>query len=264
MMQTFYLTRKEMSHLLKSLQGTSCKTPLANLQEVWIKTHKEEIQYGKSLVAFISTSLPPIFEKMIKMNKKDAGFSLNDIVALGSQIEYTQFAITSVQNWVKRDFKDLIGCPKIGKKYSLEQAATLFIIEDLKSSLDFESIRKLLLILFHDSDNTNEDIISPIELYAGYSSIFEELDRNNDQVMDIGHDSLVRQEQKHDHLMEAMIKQKADRYVSQLESLNGLNDEQKQAVSNTIVICMLAVQTSYFQSLAKRFLNGTLFLQNLN
>lgn len=263
-MQTFYLTRKEMSQLLKTLQGSTNKTPLANLQEAWVKTHKEEIQFGKSLDAFISTSLPPIFEKMIKMGKKDAGFSLNDIVALGSQIEYTQFAVTSVQNWVKRDFKDLIGYPTLGKKYSLEQAAILFIIEDLKSSLDFDSIRKLLRLLFQDHNNETKGIINPIELYAAYSCIFEELDLNNDQVMDTGHPSLVRLEQKHDHLMEGMITQKAERYVNQLESLNELNKEQKQAIRNAIVIAMLAVQTSYFQSLAKRFLNATLFLQNLN
>ncbi|TCZ75330.1 DUF1836 domain-containing protein [Paenibacillus albiflavus] len=263
-METFYLTRKEMSQLLKSLQGSVHKTPLANLQEFWVKTHQKEIQFGKSLDAFISTSLPPIFEKMMKMGNKDAGFSLNDIVALGSQIEYTQFAITSVQNWVKRDFKDLIGCPQLGKKYSLEQAAILFIIEDLKSSLDFDSIRKLLLLLFHEYDNETNDIISPIELYAAYSSIFEDLDLSKAHVMDNEQPSLGHSEANQDHLMEVLVTQKAERFMNQSEHLQGLHLEKKQAVTNTIITCLLAVQTSYFQSLAKRYLNATLFLKNLN
>jgi hypothetical protein len=257
-LETFLLTRKQMASLLLSLKGMSDKTPLVTLQEAWAKSHKADIENGKSLGAFIAASLPPIFEKIIKMDQKDEGFSLNDIVALGNQIEYTNLSITSVQNWVKRDVKDLLGSPKLGKKYSIEQTALLFIVEDLKSTLDFDSIRKLLSFVFRHPDDDSDDLISPLQLYAAYSSIFEELDENNDQVLDLyGHESGKR---NHDHMMENLVKQKADQFV---ETLPGLHADQKEAVSNALVIAMVSVQTSYFHTLAKRFYNATLFLQNL-
>lgn len=257
-MELFYLTRKQMAALLMSLQGLSCKMPLAVLQEAWVRSHQNEIKDGKSFAAFISTSLPPIFEKIIKTKSQSDGFSLTEIVSLGNQIEYTHFSITTVQNWVKRDFKDLIGSPQLGKKYSIKQTAVLFIIEDLKATLDFESIRKLLTLVFHKPDDDTDDLISPLRLYSLYSSIFEEMDQNNDQVLDLsGHDIGIR---NHDHMLEQLIKQKADQFA---DSLEGLSEDQKEAVSNTIFIAMVSVQTTYFQSLARRFLNATLFLQDL-
>lgn len=257
-METFHLTRKQMATLLLSLQGSFDKTPVATLQEVWAKSHKADMEHGKTLGAFISTSLPPIFEKIIKMKQTGEGFSLTDIVALGNQIEYTYYSVTSVQNWVKRDFKDLIGPPRIGKKYSVDQTAVLFIIDDLKATLDFESIRKLLTLVFNNPQDDSDDLIRPLRLYAAYSYLFEELDKNNDQVLDLaGHES---GKQNHDHMMEHMIKQITDSYVL---TLDGLNEEQREAVSNTVLIAMVSVQTTYFQSLARRFLNATLFLQNL-
>ncbi|MCP1305729.1 DUF1836 domain-containing protein [Paenibacillus tyrfis] len=257
-METFYLTRKQMAGLLMSLAGKTDRTPLATLQEAWAKSHRLDMEHGKTLGAFVSTSLPPIFEKLIKMKQTSEGFSLTDIVALGNQIEYAQYSVTSVQNWVKRDFKSLIPSPRLGKKYSLDQTAILFIIDDLKATLDFESIRKLLTLVFNRPDDDADDVVSPLRLYAAYSSIFEELDQNNDQVLDLsGHDSGLR---NHDHMLEHLIKQKADEYAGAVE---GLSDGQKELLSHTIFIAMVSVQTSYFQSLAKRYLNATLFLQDL-
>jgi len=258
-METFFLTRKQMSTLLMSMKGDRMsKTPLTVLQESWARSHKYDIECGKSLGAFIATSLPPIFEKVIKMGQKDAGLSLNDIVALGNQIEYTNLSITSVQNWVKRDIKEVLGSPRIGKKYSVDQTAVLFIVEDLKSTLDFDSIRKLLSLVFNSPDDDADDLISPLELYVAYSSIFEELDENNDQVLDLsGHDSGKR---NHDHMMENLIKQRADRYVL---SLPNLNADQREAISNSLVVATVSVQASYFQSLSKRFYTATLFLQKM-
>lgn len=257
-METFNLTRKEMSNLLLSLQGKIPKSPLVILQEAWAKMHKSDIEHGKSFSAFISTSLPPIFEKLIKMNQQDKGLSLTDIVSLGNQIEYTNFSISSVQNWVKRDIKDVLGSPRMGKKYSVDQAAILFTVEDLKTTLDFDSIRKLLFLVFQNPDDDTDALISPLRLYAAYSSLFEEMDRNNDQVLDVQGGGFERR--NHDHMLENLIKQKADQHA---DSLEGLNRDQKEAVSNAIVIAMVSMQTSYFQALSKRFLNATLFLQNL-
>ncbi|RXT03874.1 DUF1836 domain-containing protein [Ammoniphilus sp. CFH 90114] len=249
-MEMLQLTRKEMSELLICLKGDSNDTPLSILQRVWLNTHQRDIEKGKTFSAFISTALPPILEKLIKLNKKDIGFSLNEIVALGNQIEYTHFSSGAVQNWVKRDIKDWIGTPQIGKKYAIEQAAMLFMVEDLKANLDFESIRKLFTLIFNNPNDYNDDLIDPISLYAAYSSIFEELDKNNDQVLDM----------QGANTLDALIRKNATAYV---EQMSGLNAEQKEAVSNTIVIATLSVQTSYFQNLAKRYLNATLFLSHL-
>lgn len=258
-MQMFQLTRKQMAGLLLSLAGQIDKTPLAVLREAWSRAHQIDIRDGKSLGAFMSTSLPPIFEKMIKMKQRGEGFSLTDIVAMGNQIEYTHFSVTSVQNWVKRDFKDWIGSPRLGKKYSIDQTAILFIIEDLKAALDFESIRKLLALVFNDPHIEADDLIRPLQLYSAYSSIFEDLDANNDQVLDLsGHESGMRNQ---DHMLENLIKHRADQFAS---TLTGLKEEQREAVSHMIFIATISVQTSYFQSLARRYWNAAVFLQNLN
>ncbi|MBU5442967.1 DUF1836 domain-containing protein [Paenibacillus sp. MSJ-34] len=257
-MEQFLLTRKQMSSLLLSLKGLSDRTPLAILQEAWASSHKTDIELGTSLGAFMATTLPPIFAKIIKSNQREEGFSLNDIVSLGNQIEYTNFSVTSAQNWVKRDIKDVLGSPKVGKKYSVDQAAVLFIVEDLKSTLDFDSIRKLLTYVFLHPDDETDDLINPLQLYSAYSSIFEELDANNDQVLDVsGHESGRK---NHDHMMENLIKQRASEYAG---SLHGLRPEQREAVRNILVVAMVSVQASYFQTLAKRFFHATVFLQNL-
>lgn len=257
-MQTFFLTRNQMAALLLSLQGNSGKTPLTILQEAWAKSNEADIKDGRTSGAFLSTSLPPIFEKLIKAGGTDSGLSLNEIVSLGNQIEYTNFSITSVQNWVKRDIKSLLGSPHLGKKYSIEQAAVLFIVEDLKSTLDFDSIRKLLHLIFNDPQDLHNDWISPVLLYSAYSSLYEEIDKNNDQVLDVhGHSPGSR---NHDHIMEGIIKNKADDYV---RGLKHLNKEQQDTVSRILVIALVSAQTCYFQALAKRFLNAALFLHDL-
>ncbi|WP_426446456.1 DUF1836 domain-containing protein [Paenibacillus sp. S-38] len=258
-METFTLTRKDMAIILLSLKGKSAAaTPLTVLQEAWKKNHRTEVQHGSSLSAFLSTQLTPVLEKMIKTERVE-GFSLQEIVSLGSGIEYTHMSITSMQNWVKRDFKDFLGSPKVGKKYSIDQAAMLFIIDDLKHCLDFESIRRLFEIIFQKPEDENDDLLSPVDLYAAYSRLFEELDANNDQLMDVqGHAAGRRNE---DFLTELTIRQKADQYACAMEHLN---PQQREAVRNMLFIAMISVQTAYFHSMARRYLNATLFLNNLN
>ncbi|TDF97595.1 DUF1836 domain-containing protein [Paenibacillus piri] len=257
-METFTLTRKDMAIMLLSMKGRATRAPLTVLQEAWKKNHSAGMEYGTSLSAFLSTHLPPILEKMIKSNHVE-GFSLQDIVSLGNQIEYTNVSITSMQNWVKRDFKEFLGAPKIGKKYSVDQAAMLFIIDDLKNCLDFESLRKLFEIAFQQPDDESDDLLGPVDLYAAYSMLFEEMDANNDQLLDVqGHGA---GKHNYDALTESTIRQKADQYV---HHLNHLNPQQKKAVRNLLFIAMVSVQTAYFHSLARRYMNATLFLHSLD
>jgi hypothetical protein len=254
-METFKLTRKQMAELLLSLKDESAKTALEVLQEAWIASRASEVEQGNTLSAFVTTSLPPIYEKLLKSEKKEIGLSINDIVSLGNGIEYSTFSATAVQNWVKRDVKGLIGSPRNGRKYSVEQAAMLFIVEDLKSTLDFGSIRKLLRLVFNNPEDRNDDLIAPVRLYAAYSSVFEDLDRNDDEVLDVDY------RVKRGRALQVMVKQRADDYV---KKESRLYRDGAEAVSHAIVVATLAVQTSYFQSLARQFLNTAMFIHNLN
>ncbi|MFC4775246.1 DUF1836 domain-containing protein [Paenibacillus sp. GCM10023252] len=255
-METFTLTRKDMASLLVTLSGkTASKLPLQVLQDAWRRYHQEEIKSGSNFTSFLSTSLPPVLEKMIKSAAKVDGFSLHDIVALGSQIEYTHMSITSVQNWVKRDFKSYLGAPKEGKKYSLNQAALLFIIEDLKSTLDFESIRKLFDILFRDSATDEDDLIQPLELYSAYSTLFEEMEDHYEEVVCSRTDT-----RGFDAVLDQLYRQRAEHVVAGMKSLSLM---QKEAVRNALIVALISVQTSYFHSLARRYVNGMVFLRDL-
>jgi hypothetical protein len=254
-MLTFQLTRKEMANLLLSLKGWNTTTPLSIMQGAWVKAHQEEIENGKTVSALTATALSPILEKIMKTNELDIGFSLNEIAALGNQIENTSFSLTALQNWVKRDIKEMIGSPQKGKKYSIEQTALLFIVEDLKTSLDFESIRKLLKLIVNDPGDRDDDLINPVHLYASYSSLFEELNMHGAKYYCNHHSSDVV-----GHI-EQIIEQKASELAA---AFKNINEQQREAIRNVIVIAVLSVHTAYFQMMAKRYLSATLFLQNLS
>lgn len=257
-METFTLTRREMAAFLKSLMGECDRSPLTVLQEAWIRTHQTHMETGNSFSALLSTLLPQAFEKLVKGQRLN-GFSLHDIVSLGNLIEYTNFSITSMQNWVKRDFKAYLGTPKSGKKYSLEQTVMLFMIEDLKSSLDFESIRRLFEIIFKTSEDKPAYLLQPIELYEAYSTMFEELDENNDQLLDVAiHDTSLRNQ---DELIEQRIVQKTENFA---KSLQQLSNEEREAVRNVLIISLISVQTAFFHSLSRRYWNATLFLRYMH
>ncbi|MGM7700282.1 DUF1836 domain-containing protein [Pseudalkalibacillus sp. Hm43] len=248
-MPSLTLTRKQMAELLVSLQNNEVSTPTKVLKQAWLETNG--MSEDAAMKGMGESSLPGIFEKIIKSSKKEIGFSINEIVSLGNQIEYSSFSTTAVQNWVKRDVRSLIGSPQQGKKYSLEQAAILFIVEDLKSTLDFVSIRNLLTLIFNNIEDRHDDLIDPIHFYHTYATIFEELDLNDDHVVDV--DFRVKDGNK----AEMMIYQKAE---EKMERLVDLELREQSIVKNALVIATLSVQTSYFQSVSRQFLNSTLFI----
>jgi hypothetical protein len=253
-MDTFHLTRKEMSELLLSLKGWKEKKPLKILQEGWIRSIKNTSNDDKPIHTLVSTYLPTIFEKILKEKEIDIGFSLNEIVALGNQIENTNFSTTAIQNWVKRDIKEMIIAPQKGKKYSLEQTALIFLVEDLKTSLDFESIRSLLKLIINDPEDNDDDLINPIHLYSAYSLLFDEL--NMSEV------SLKEHAVKVDtiNVIERIIEDKATKIV---KAYRDISVTQREAIKNIIVIATLSVYTAYYQMLAKRYLKAALFSQNI-
>jgi hypothetical protein len=258
-MEAFQLTRKEMATLLKALKGENANRNCADiLKEAWFKRYKN-LSEKDATKAFMSTSLPTIFETLIKKQDKEAALSLNEIVLLGNQIEHTDLSLSTVQNWVKRDAKDLIGSPAMGKKYSIDQATILFIIDDLKNVLDFNSIRPVLNLMFRDPANPNDDLIDPITIFSAYSSIFEDLDPDGDQMIEAEEVDPQLAIVNKEKTLEVLIEKRATEFVNTIE---GLTDEQKQIVQNTIVMLTLTIQISFLKSLAKTYANTNIFLLN--
>lgn len=250
-METLTFRRKDMADLMLSLNGQLEKSPLVIIQDTWRIQHESDLEQGKSMSAFLATALPPLIEKMIKSDIKPA-FSLSDIVALGTQIEFTQFSVTSIQNWVKRDFKELIGLPEDGKKYSLQQVALFFIIEDLRSSLDYDSMRKLFDILFSSSSSRGKQTITPLEFYSVYAELYEVLDARYRNYTGNSQDFIS----KWDH----MLDEAAHEYAVNRCPL--ADAKEQEMLKNAIHVAIIAVHSSSFNSLARRYVNGMVFLHN--
>ncbi|WP_028544040.1 DUF1836 domain-containing protein [Paenibacillus taiwanensis] len=264
-MESFMLTRKQMSALLQFLyrshsgesaeSAISGKSPLLILQEVW-RRYQQFKGTDTASMTMMPSKLPIILEKLIRSNLHTEGLSLNEIVSLGNQVEYTSFSITSIQNWVKRDIKELICSPRVGKKYDLQQAAIILIVEDLRATLSFDAIRQLLSVLFEQQDQDGEYPIRPLTFYQIYSSLYEELDQNNDQVLDVhGHDPLRLH---HDDVLELIIVKKTDEYMTKCAQIQ---DKHRILIRNALVIAITSVQTTYFQHLAKRYLHTMMLAQ---
>lgn len=253
-MESFALTRVEMSSLLLSLTGLSDRKPLNILQEAWTKFHREEVQRGTSLPAFLSTDVPPVLQKIIKGDNVK-GFSLGEIASLGRLIEYSTLTVTTMQNWVKRDFKEYLGSPREGKKYSVNQAALLFIIDDLKSALNFENIRQLFRLIFQKPDRDDDDLIEPAKLYYAYAELFEEIKSNGALQIECKVDQILHKEFSWKEA--TFLKNSTDRAINRLTHLTRA---QRESVRNMLLIATISVQTCYFQSLARQYFNAALFL----
>jgi len=252
-MESFTLTRREMSQLLLSLNGTLNKKPLHILQEAWTKFHAEELQKGTSLPAFLSTDIPTIIQKIIK-GRTPKGMSLAEIAALGHLIEYSTHSVTTMQNWVKRDFKEYLGAPREGKKYSVNQAALLFMIDDLKSALDFESIRQLFRLLFLKPERDDDDLIEPAHLYHAYAGLFEKIKCNPS----FHNHGMSDRSQWGDMTWKDSVIE--DSTEGMMKRLAQLTRTQSEAVWNTVYIASISVQSCYYQSLARQSFNAALFL----
>ncbi|MTH54302.1 DUF1836 domain-containing protein [Bacillus mangrovi] len=159
-MRELKLTRLELTSLLHAIDLKN-KRELENLVSSWNR------------IPF--TSLPDFINRALKSEGVLNGFSTNDIVSLGNLCELTSFKPTSIQNWIKRDVKDLIGPPESGKKYSLDQAVLLLIVRDLKSTYDFSTIREMLNRLFNTISDRADDLINPVDFYEAYSVVLDKL-----------------------------------------------------------------------------------------
>lgn len=165
----------------------------------------------------------------------EMGLTMTDIVWLGNQLETAVYSGPALKNWVKREIKEYIGHPQVGRKYSIEQAALLFIVKDLKVLLDFEEIRKVLKSIFNNPKDRTDDIISPVLFYKTYACLYE---------------NLIAQTEI---LSEEHIKEEIDAYLEK-EAL--YTQMEKSKISSSLLVAVLAVRTRYLKSLAKQYVNG--------
>ncbi|MDQ0229461.1 DUF1836 domain-containing protein [Metabacillus malikii] len=222
---SFQLTRIEMSHLLYALKGESEHNPFIIFKNLLDENHHNDERVLQ------------ILAKVKKKQTQEFGLSTNEIVSLANLCELTSLKSTSIQNWIKRDVKELIGPPELGKKYSIEQTAMLLIVKDLKSVFDFEKIRQLLTVVFNTLSDRSDDLISPITFYELYAHVLETLE-GNDTI------SILT--------LETSIINKVEKYA---ERFSDLTVTQWEPIRNVLVLTVLSVIVSHIQSRAYKYLN---------
>ncbi len=218
------LRRSVMVQLLLSLKGIHELSP-------------EEVM-KQQLPSDQTNQIPGFIKKLSKQRDKgELGLSTNEIVILGNFCELTSLKSTSVQNWVKRDIKEIIGPPELGKKYSVEQAALLLIVKDLKTIFDFETVRSLLMKVFNTISDRNDDLISPLMFYKLYTDVLE-------QVKNVEIDNNRQFEKK------LFVQTKR-----LLQKQTSLSEAQIDSICHVTVAAVLAVLTFHFQTRAKAFID---------
>ncbi|KMM58076.1 hypothetical protein ACH95_14250 [Bacillus glycinifermentans] len=226
-MEPFKLTRLEMAKLMYSLKGQLDISPLAIVLKSADMTVDEAERHIK-IPEFIVR-----YER--KKQKTEHGLSTNEIVELGNLCELTSLKSTAIQNWIKRDIKDLMGHPELGKKYSIDQAVILLIVRDLKSVYDFETIRPILKMIFNTITDRSDDIVSPLRFYEGYA-----------RVLDLVHqrDDFVRKEAT----METIVYEETDRMRDYYKELA---EPEWKKTRNITAVTVLSVIASHIQATAQ-------------
>ncbi|WP_096156290.1 MULTISPECIES: DUF1836 domain-containing protein [Bacillus] len=203
---------------------------LANLLKVVIEKNNEEVLRVIQSIGTVSTDLQQKLINCLENNK--LGFSMNDIATLGNQLECTTISETALKNWVKREMKEFIGSPEVGKKYSIQQAALLYIVKDLKTILDFEAIRPVLRLVFNNPKDRKDDLISPVKYLLAYSNLYEELVR------------------KGEILTEDYIANEVKEYMKMYEHLS---EKQQSNMESALMVSILSVRAAYIKAIAMNY-----------
>ncbi|MHA7963803.1 DUF1836 domain-containing protein [Paenibacillus sp. CAU 1782] len=235
-MDGFRMTRSELANVLISLKNGDNRKTADILRQAW---HSSMSARSARSGGNLPDPLPAIVEKLMRSGERK-GLSLHEIAELGQLAEYANPAATSLQNWVKRDFKDYFESPQAGKKYSLDQAALLLIIDDLKTNLDFESLRRLFCIVFLPGN-----FLAPLDIYAAYADIYEEL--KNDLASD----------RRTARRLENEIRRRAEASMPLLPECSA---DVREAIRNLLLLAVISVQSAFFQALARRYCQETLYL----
>ncbi|WP_342515551.1 DUF1836 domain-containing protein [Sutcliffiella sp. FSL R7-0096] len=178
-------------------------------------------------------TMPKNFQNIFRKKVgEEIGLTMSNIVWLGNQLESADYSEPALKNWVKREIKEYIGAPQVGRKYSIQQVALLFIVKDLKVLLDFEAIRKILGSIFNNPVEREDDIISPIHFYSAYSCLYEQL---------VSQTELLSEEN---------IKVEIQQYLQKEESFT---EEDKGKIFAALMVAILAVRTNFLKAWAKRY-----------
>ncbi|WP_312855429.1 DUF1836 domain-containing protein [Litoribacterium kuwaitense] len=110
--------------------------------------------------------------KMLSDDSAEIGLSITEIVLIGNMIRDAEMKETSVRNWLKRDAKALVGAPVHGRKYAIDQAVLLLMIEDMHGVLDLATVCQILENVFNQLDDRNDDLLSPKLFYQRYAQTF--------------------------------------------------------------------------------------------
>ncbi|WP_099363613.1 DUF1836 domain-containing protein [Fredinandcohnia onubensis] len=112
---------------------------------------------------------PNIYDDLLFNHSDIPRFSLKEIEALLEGTYMKKVTATTVQNWIQKEFKELVGGPEIGRKYSLRQTAYILLIDDLRASLSFPEIKKILEILKEiESTEHSFSIFKLMKLYTNF------------------------------------------------------------------------------------------------
>lgn len=233
-MELHKLNRMEMVKLLHALKGEIDEKPLDII--------------SKSARCTSDAIVPHFLMRYEKRKQKlDYGFSSNEIVELGNLCELTSLKPSAIQNWIKRDIKDLIGPPELGKKYSVDQVVILLIVRDLKSIYDFDTIRNILKLLFNSITDRSDDVVSPIDFYEGCARLL----------------SIMLSEEKNyslkDNEITIVLKKEA-------EQLNGLfpdlNEKDWEMIKELTAATVLSILCFHLQVSALSIVQDALFDQS--
>lgn len=222
-MTTAKLTRLEMAELLLSLKGKADVPPLP--------------LFIKSMLSRKPASEPPDFIKRFSSRDLPYGLSTNEIVELGNLCDVETLSSTSLQNWIKRDIRELIGPPQQGKKYSIDQAAILLTVKDLKIVYDFGTIRYLLTALFNTITDRSDDVISPVTYYHLYAQVLDAIRKDS---------SFSPSEFSEQHILHV---------INCLKKENDLPDETWNHIEDILVLTILAAAAFHFHQRARFFLD---------
>lgn len=229
-MKTYQCNRMMLSQVFTRLREGTIDECFSIIKDAYDDGQTEQIE------------LLSILKKLKRTRNSTYGFSLNEIATIGNQIEYAGVTSTAVQNWVKRDVKDLIGSPLNGKKYSIDQAVMILIVEDLKMVLDFHSIRKVLSLIFNNLADRHDDLIDPVSFYNGYATIFNKLVQNNTGVT-------------FETSNKTWIENKALDYI---EKHCTLQRQEQEIVKNVMVLAVHSIHASVYKMKAQQYLQTTL------
>ncbi|MCF7619173.1 DUF1836 domain-containing protein [Bacillus sonorensis] len=233
-MEPFKLTRLEMAKLMYSLKGQLDLSPLTILlrsADLTIEEAEDHLKIPEFIIRY---------ER--KKQKTEHGLSTNEIVELGNLCELTSLKSTAIQNWIKRDIKDLMGHPELGKKYSIDQAVILLIVRDLKSVYDFETIRPILKTIFNTITDRSDDVVSPLRFYEGCARVLD-------------HVYQIKDYTRKESALETIVFQETDHLR---DFYHDLPDPEWKKIRDITAVTVLSVIASHIQATAQAMIDSVL------